>query len=302
MRLTKIILIAGALLAGSIGSAMAGELRLCSGVDGRNYDYTAEKLAQQMRGEVDVININTAGSWENLVKLDKGECDAIIVQSDNLYTYTKEVRPLSYFDVSHLYTEYSVLLCNRDSAVKQFSDLTAGSKVYSGAKGSGSNVSIRGLIKADAEFGSDAYKDIGLPNELDDKVALVKTKAKAADCLFNVGSKGNEFLSVHAEKLSKNLVIVPIVDKDFNDVTLTDANGVEMSVWEPREMPSDTYGDIMPGGIFGNDSVDTISVTAMLIVSDKYVSSNPTEFSALGLGVDEAIDLVRADRGLTLED
>ena len=47
-------------------------LKFCSGAKGGVYDYTAEVLTQQLQGSVDVVNVNTAGSWENLQKIASG--------------------------------------------------------------------------------------------------------------------------------------------------------------------------------------------------------------------------------------
>ena len=279
---------------------LASEIRVCSGKPGGNYDYTAKVMKQQMGGTADVVNINTKGSWENLEKINAGECDVAIVQSDALYLWTKEEGNFGYFSVSDLYTEYAHLLCNRKSNVKEFYDLNQSTKVFSGGKGTGADVTIRGLKSADAEEGDNRYAKVPLLNEESDDVALVKVKSRVADCLFYVGSRGNKFLSVNGEKLADDLVLVPIVDKDFNDVTMKDVNGNEMSVWSPREMDAKTYNKIMPSGVFGNKDLNTISVTAGLIASEKWVNENPEEFGSLGLMINDVTNIVRADRKLEL--
>lgn len=286
---------------GAITMASASEpMKVCSGASGGNYEFTAKTIQSQLKGMMEVEVINTAGSWENLQKLTSGECDVAISQSDAIFLWEQENGKFGYADIGSLYTEYAHLLCNKDSRIKEFSDLNETSKVYGGGKGSGSEITLKGLIKADTEYGNGSYTKVQILNEIDPRVALVKVKSGAADCLAYTGSKGNKFMSTDAEKLSASLQLVPIVDKDFNDVEMVTSSGDEISVWSPTEMPSDTYKSLMPSGWMGNKSLDTVAVTARLLASEKWVESNPSEFATLGLEIDGIANIVRAEKKLEL--
>ena len=137
----------------SVGSASAGEpFRLCTASAGGNYEYVGNTLKKELKGQLNVEVIHTAGSWENLQKLQANECDGAIVQSDAIYLWEIEQGNLNFVNVGSLYTEFFHLLCNKKSSVQQFSDLTKNTKVFSGGRGSGADVTVRGLIKADEEY------------------------------------------------------------------------------------------------------------------------------------------------------
>lgn len=282
-------------------AADAASLSVCTGAPGGNYAYVGKVLASQLKGTADVTVVNTAGSWENLQKIQSGECDGALVQSDALYLWGKEQGALDYFKIGDLYTEYTHLLCNRKSSVKEFMDLNEKTKVFTGGNGSGANVTLRGLIQADKDNGYASFTKVPLLNEPNQDVALIKVKAGVADCLFYVGSKGNKLMSVNAEKISDDVVLVPVKDKYFKRTVVKDKNGNETSIWNPTTMPSDTYNKIMPSGWFGNKGLDTIGVTSQMIVSSKWVDTNPDAFAALGLAINDVTNIVRSDKGLELQ-
>jgi hypothetical protein len=187
-------------------------------------------------------------------------------------------------------------------ASRNFPDLGNSTKIYSGGNGSGADVTLRGLIRADQENGGGDYVGLPIVNSTNNDVALINVKGMkdGVKCLFYVGSKGNKFLTVNGEKVAKDVQLVPIEDKDFNDVTMTDSNGNEISVWTPVEMPSDTYENLMPSGLFGNKSLSTIGVDAHFILSDAWSTANPDAYATIGLGIDDVSNIVRTDKGLEL--
>lgn len=282
--------------------SLADEVSVCTGGSGGVYEYVGQKMQQQLRGAVDIEVVNTLGSWDNLQKLSSGECDVAITQSDALYLWEKEEGNLEYFTIGELYTEFVHLLCNRKSSVTEFAELTQSTKVFSGGRGSGADVTIRGLVQADAEFGGKDYVKVPLVNEPNPEVALVKIKGRAAECLVYVGARGNKFMGVQAEKLADDLVLVPVEDKDFNDVTMKDDNGIEVSVWSQTEMPYSTYNNIMPSGFTGRQDVPTMGVTAMMIVSDDLVTENPDAYAKIGFAIGDVMNIVRADKKVELID
>lgn len=288
----------GALSMTGVAAADQPTLKFCTGSATGNYEYTGQTLAAQLRGDVKVETVQTAGSWENLDKIKNGDCDGAVVQSDALYLYTQEnVNAINVFTMDTLYTEYFHLLCNRSSGVEEFGDLNSKTLVFSGGRGSGADVTLRGLIRADKENGSDDYKDVPISNE-GGTGALVKLSGGAAACLAYTGTPGAKFLSSDAEKFGENLVLVPVVDRHFDDVVYTDKNGKKISVWNKGELTYDSYNKIMPSGFTGRKNVSTMTVTAVVVVSDKWVNDNPDAFGAVGLAIPDVKKLVRSAKGL----
>lgn len=303
MKIMRIGILAATMIAASMSMASAADFTLCGGSKGGVYDYTALQLQSQVdKSIVNVVPVNTTGSGENLKAIADGSCDGAIVQSDAIFVYTKDNGPISYVDLGPLYTEFVHLVCRRASNVTNLSDLTANTKVMIGKDGSGSNITYRGLVFADKTDGGDAYSKIPVLNEGGDTASLVKLKGgnAGATCMIAVSAPGGKFLSNDVEKFSADLIVTPLYDKDFNDVTITDVNGQSSSVWTPVELAGSTYKKIMPSGVFTNKSVDTIGVNARLIVSEKWMNENPDAFGEVGLKLIDAIKIVKADKKVDL--
>jgi len=289
---------------GAVVPAMAQSnvptLKFCAGVKGGNYEFTALQLQKQLKGQVNVEVVPTAGSWENLQKVSSGECDGALAQSDALYLFSKEnasglnIQTLE----PNLYSEMFVLLCNRNSGVKEFSGLTKSTKVYTGGRGSGSDVTLRGLIRADIDNGGGDYKEVPLDNE-GGASALVKLNGGQGACMAYTGSPGNQFMK-NAEKFADNLVVVQVEDKDFNDVVYKDNKGNSLSVWnDDVEIPSNAYGKLMPSGaVYGYKSVPTVAVTAAIVLSNAWAEQHPEDFGEVGLTIPDVKKLVRSAKGL----
>jgi TRAP transporter TAXI family solute receptor len=285
----------------TIGMSNATDINVCTGGSGGNYEYAGKLMKNQLSSTgINVNVINTKGSWENLEKMDNGECDAALVQSDAVYVYEKENGPVNAYSLGDMFTEYVHLLCRRSANIEDIDDLETSSKVYVGPVGSGSNVSFRGMIMADKEFGGDAYSKIPLMNEGADKSSLVKLKGGSADCMVYTAAPGTTFMTKEAQKFGDDLVLVPVIDKDFNDVTNTDVNGNKTSVWRPVTMSYKTYKTIMPSGVFGRKDVDTFGVNAQFLVSQKWESQNSDAFGEVGYYLTDVQNQLRADRKLEI--
>jgi TRAP-type uncharacterized transport system substrate-binding protein len=299
----KMILGAALALATMAGTAaMAQEtptLKFCSGTKGGVYDFTAEVLKQQLAGTVNVVNVNTEGSGDNLKKIASGDCDASMAQSDALYLYGKENPNALDLIVleSNLYTEYFHLICNRKSGVTQFSDLNKSTVVYSGGKDSGHAITLRGLIAADVENGGADYKEVPIDNG-GGAAALIKLNGGKGACLAYTGAPGGKFVTGEASKFAETLVLVPVEDKDFNDAEYTDSNGVKQSVWTNVVMPYSSYGKLMPSGTFGRKDVNTMGVASEIVISSAWSTANPDAFGEVGLSIPDVKNLVRSTKKL----
>ena len=269
-------------------------LKLCTGLKGGNYEFVGLTTQKQLRGIIDVQLVPTKGGEENLKFIANGTCDAGVAQSDTIWGEGT----IDANSIGTLYTEYVHLLCNKESGIESFSDLKKGNTVFAGLKGSGGDSTIRGLIKADKEYGGNDYEGVAIINE-DNKTALVDlTEGNRAQCMIYVGSPGNTLME-SAEKRAATLELVPVQDKDFNDVTFKDKSGSESSVWNPSTLDANSYGKIMPdGAMWGNSDLETIGVLAKFLVSGSWKSANIEAYGELGDAVLGVGDIVRAEKKL----
>lgn len=273
-------------------------VNICTGGKGGNYELTGLIMQNQIRSAVNVNVINTKGSWDNLTKLQSGECDAAVVQSDAIYVWEKERGKLSTINMSDMFKEYVHLLCRRKAELSDISDLTEKDKIFAGEVGSGANVSFRGLINAEKEEGYDSYSKLPLLNE-GGRSTLVKLKGGLGTCLVYTASPGTPFMTNDAQTFSDDLALVPITGKYFSRVVLTDENGNESPVWKPAEIDGKVYGKIMPTGFFGgNKNVETFSVDAKFIISAKYAAENDDVFGEIGFALPDVQNILRAEKGL----
>ena len=277
-------------------------MRICSGMKNGNYEYTAKTIAGMAdASEVTVQVINTSGSMDNLKKIASGECDAAIVQSDASYVYNKDVGDIDAMKAADLYTEYAHLLCRRDTGISDLGGLNEKTKILIGPNGGGSAVTWRGMVLADKEYGGDYYTKIPtLPskNKASDLVQLVSGEA---DCLFYVGTPGNSLMSRDANKQGDTLGLVTVADKDFDDPTVTDSKGNTSSIWNDGELPYSSYGKIMPSGLFGRKSVNTITVTAQFLISKAFeTDANDDAVASVVLILPDVKKVIAADKNLVL--
>jgi hypothetical protein len=174
-----------------------------------------------------------------------------------------------------------------------------------GKEGSGSQVTWRGLVLADKENGADAYSKIPVIYDGGSKKSLVDLAARknGATCMFYVGTPGSTFMTNEAQNFADKLVLVPVVDKDFNDITVTDDQGNESSVYTPATLSYDSYTKIMPSGVFGQDDVDTIAVTAKFFVSKQWAENpeNEDAYGDVGFNFPEVLKSLKADKNLSME-
>ena len=109
-------------------------VKLCTGARDGNYDFSGIQIAQQAKGALDVVVVNTQGSLDNLAKLDKGECDAAIVQSDAYGVYLKQnARSALNLEKGRvLYQEYLHFICNRDARLSKITQLSKANTILVG--------------------------------------------------------------------------------------------------------------------------------------------------------------------------
>src|SRR3954454_7414525 len=135
----------------SLARAEPAKARLCTGVHDGNYEFAGIQIAQQAKGSLAVEVVNTQGSLDNLAKLDKGECDAAIVQSDAYGVYLKQNSrsALSLEKGRVLYQEYLHFICNTQTGISKITQLTKNQTILVGPLGGGTSTTWESFKLAD---------------------------------------------------------------------------------------------------------------------------------------------------------
>lgn len=270
----RLLLIAGCFAIGWVfawaTSAHAQDsIRVCSGGEKGNYFASVQFMQDQADGSIDIQNVSTKGSWDNLQRLSAGECDAAIVQADAWVTWNKENGALNLDRIDTLYSEYVHMFCNKALDFDSVTDL-AGRKdltVAIGENGSGTAVTWRAM-----GFEDDSYSNTKGPKTVPygGIVALTKVKdGSDVDCaLFVSGLKSASMMEV--DKQADSIALVPFNDYDFNDAK--DPKG--KALYEFVDIPCGTYPNMAPCGLFGDVDVETIALKATLVVRTDWVESH----------------------------
>ena len=264
----------------------ADSIRLCTGGKGGNYEFsglTMKKMASDWEIEV----LNTKGSWDNVQKIKKGECDAAIVQEDAVMSFNRtenlQVEPLA-----DLYPEAFHLVCSPDSGIDDLTDLIGTTKkVALGKPGSGPWVSWRNLVEADERYGS-----VVTSTESGSRAAS-KVKQGLIDCFLAVSGVGSASLNRLDEKYGEDTVLVEVRDKDLQ-------NHVGMAggpLYRKSEIPEETYPHWTPDS-WGDSSVETVAVMAKLVVSAD-LGDDPIE--AILMAVEDALPTIHERVGYQSE-
>lgn len=248
--------------------AQSPTIKYCGGASGGNYEFSGISIKRQLPDHVDVVS--TAGSLENMSRVDKGDCQAGIVQSDAYYVYMQQ-HPDAALNVERardMYPEYGHLICNK--SVSELSDLKRGNTVLVGATGSGSSVMWDAITRANPK-----YKEVStLPIGGSRGLGKVSDGADAQCMLFVAGLKAPSMMDANevAKTSNGNLHVVYMRDSKLFD--LKDAKG--RPIYEKAEIPSGTYPyGLQESGFFTSGaSISTIKVESVLIDNVPYAEAN----------------------------
>lgn len=289
----KAALYAGVLtLVGTV--AHAGELRLCTGPPGGNYEFSGLEIARQMNGTpTKVLVLNSKGSLDNLAALDSTEpigCVAAIVQSDALAVYMK-ANPRSSLSLERsrdLYAEYVHFICNTAAGLSKITGLTDKTPVLIGPNGGGSAVTWESFTMADKKrYGGVPTRPVGGL-----RAASIVQEGSEAACMFQViGLKAPAINEINQLALTSNgrLALVPADDSDMPGVK--DPKGKPM--YAKADIPSGTYtGGLQPKSIMGS-SVSTISVEAVMVAKTAWIDDHEADYQNLLRGVNRAMPAIK---------
>lgn len=231
----------------------AGNLRVATGLDGGVYRVYGQALADILDRELRpmrVSAVSTDGSIQNLQLLDAGRADIAFSLADAALLAvegrSRFSRPVKVAALARLYDDYLQIIVRReDSKLRRIADL-AGKTVSIGAKGSGTAVQARRILR---------LPTVGLrgrapvrTRSLTLKESTAALKAGDIDALFWSGGLPSEAIVDLRKKLPIRLIGLPEGTAEQLDAELyTDA-----------AIPEDVYGE--------EGAVNTVIASNLLVV------------------------------------
>ena len=290
----KTCLIAFSSLLFIAAGANANDARICTGGEKGNYFYFGSILAKEVKpAGLNIEVISTNGSLDNLRKMEAGECDMAVVQSDawTVYRNSNSNSALDLERIGIIFDEYVHLICNKDSGIEDIGDLGKSNVVAIGPNGSGSWTTWQGLVYADKTQGGDAYSQIQT-NALNGSRAInAVVDGTETQCLLYVASPKTSYMNGISELASKtgSLVMAEVVDKDFNDTV--DHKG--KSIYETAEIDNSWYKGF---GYWSN--TDTVKVSAILFSNVKWAEENSKDYEIVSDVFQSVSGNVRKSKGM----
>lgn len=273
----------------AFGQTTPPVFKLCTGGESGNYFKAGMSIKKQVDGQLQLNVLTTKGSMENLRRTsldpsDSQSCDAAIVQPDSLLMFETEYPGLiQNIEASiPLYQEYAHLICNGKSGISSITNLTPKNIVYTGANGSGTQITWAGFVKSN----KDKYGVIQtLPNTIDNRTLGKIQQDENACALFIAGLNAPVMKTVNeaAKTQEGSLKLVPIYDSYFKN---NKNPKTKISIYEQTEIPSGTYsGGLQPSSFWGSE-ITTIRMPATIILNVKTAENN-------GIAVDYFLGGVR---------
>lgn len=126
-------------------------LRFCAGTRTGNYTFAAERIAERARSDaLEMQVVTTNGAADNLRRLRAGECDLGLSQSD-VFDLSGAEEPESVLGIvpfKRVYTEYVHVLCPIASGLTGTAQFGPGTRLITGAEGSGTSETWRAFRAA----------------------------------------------------------------------------------------------------------------------------------------------------------
>ena len=271
---------AAALMAASSAFAAPEKMvvNICTGGEGKPYDLTGQYISGFLRDSknIEVHVVNTNGTWDNIQRtlevtatpetLASGEaCQVMIGQPDGA-VLLKRQNP---GEASHLRiigqgpVEYLHVLCNKDSGVKDLSDLSGDNtkSVALGANGSGAWLIWQNFINQDK-----SYAEIPTTTE-SGAVALASVSSGDTTCVLIPAALGNSSVVQADTDFGDGLRLVGASDWDFNDAKNIDGK----PLYTFKKIPSGTYPQNLQGWFSGKE---TVAWNSFIYVNTDYFNGN----------------------------
>jgi TRAP transporter TAXI family solute receptor len=239
-----------------------------TGVTNGNY-HRFGKIMQTHLPNFDVTLEPSNGSENNLNSLVENQVDAVLVQSDMLNAYLlkhPETEAQLVGLQSTLYTEYVQLLVNKDSGIEAITELDSNIHiVYVGPRGSGTHSAWEGFVLQDPKYGEFTTRYASYEE------ALNQVSGSNSAVMLFVAGLNSPLLQEANDKYGHKVNIVTIDEKHFS----TSVDQFGNTIYDVATIPDDTYPNLQVGWLFGfgDNSLETLSVDAVLILSKRWVDT-----------------------------
>lgn len=259
---------------------VAPVMNICTGGEKGNYYLAGQHIRGQVGTRLTVNVIKTTGSWDNMERMLRGECDAAIVQNDAHLLFSRK-NPTAKLEIERtaaMYKEYVHLVCNAQAKVHWITDLDHEKRhtVLVGPVGSGTAVTWEVMAQTLPET---LGKISTLPEGGLRALAKVKDGAEATCMMFVTGLNSPAMLEANDnafnEKREKVLTLAHVWHKTFDD-KLKDAKG--RPVYENESLRAVSY---YPNLRYTGGSWDTTAIPAILITSSKWIGQNEAAYDVL---------------------
>jgi len=241
---------------------------ISTGVTNGNY-HRFGKIMQTHLPDFDVTLEPSNGSEDNLNSLVENQVDAVLVQSDMLNAYLRK-HPEKEAQLvglqSTLYTEYVQLLVNKDSGIEAITELDSNIHiVYVGPRGSGTHSAWEGFVLQDPKYGEFTTRYASYEE------ALNQVSDSNSAVMMFVAGLNSPLLQEANDKYGHKVNIVTIDEQHFS----TSVDQFGNTIYDVATIPDDTYPNLQVGWLFGfgDNSLETLSVDAVLILSKRWVDT-----------------------------
>jgi TRAP-type uncharacterized transport system substrate-binding protein len=267
-----------ALAAEVVTGATAPRLAFATGTPGSTYMSLCDKLKANAAPTLEIDCQSTAGSRENVMNYLAHRDEAIFASAD-VIDWAMRARSaggsgLKSFGRYQLtaYSEAMFLLVNKASAIRTISDLKAGTTLYVGPAGSGTEVSYENLahhasMRSWVVFQTHNAQYEGIRIENAPYTEAIDTVARNADTVMLVMMPGHsDFMSKVDFEFGDRVRLVSMSgDPSFAKVTDRDGN----LVYHECALAGGLYPNLL-----GTGPVRTLCVPAIVVVSGDWVRAN----------------------------
>lgn len=247
-----------------------------------------------LKGNVNNLEIdcqNTNGSVDNLNGLISGKYDAIVVQSD-VYNEWQRENPGVNIDglQATLYPEPVFMIVNENAGVESIKDINYGKhRIYSA--GSGTTKTLVGFANQDSNYQALVANSVQVDAS---ENALEMVASNPNGVMFYVCGMKCGLIDIADKNYGDRLNLAAVDDWNFNDASDQYGN----SIYSFVEIP-EIYKNLQPGGLFSSGDIETLTVTAVLIVSKDWVNNKGTELlSNLEIGLWPSLDQIQKRVGV----
>lgn len=237
-------------------------VRLCSGAEGKNYEFAAKEIKDRAKGSLNIEVINTGGSWDNLERVSRGECDAAIVQEDAVMQFQRG-KNLQIDPLADLYPEDLHLVCGANSGIDELTDLRgAKAHIALGAGNSGPWATWQNIVNSDP-----AYKD-NVPETASGLRAASRVSQNLAQCFLEVSGQRSPSMNEIDQQFGETTHLVEVRDSDLQGIK----GMTGKPLYTKSEIMEDTYPNWTPSRTFSDTGVYTVSVMSKFVVDPDKVS------------------------------